>query len=146
MKKGKLFLDKSFIAGILAIAFGGSMAVVYKTTMGTYPLLVFLLLVVLGILAIVSALRASQSSCVEKIPLTELAVMLLLFANPLLAKTVGFYLSGAVSIYIIMQLFDPPATIRQAVKSALFTVCTTAGVYLIFTVLLRISTPKGLLI
>lgn len=146
MEKRKIFLNKNFIAGVFAVVFGVGMLATYGTSQGTYPLIVFLLLVVLGMLSLLTAWKAPSASAIEKIPLRELGVMVLLFANPIMAKTVGFYVSAVLSIFAIMLLFDPPKSARRAGKTALVTVCTAVGVYLIFTVLLRISTPTGFLI
>lgn len=146
MNKQKIFLDKGFIAGTLAVLFGGGMAIAYGEKQGVYPLIVFALTALLGVLSIVQACRAGAPSPAQRISLRELAVLVLLFGNPLLAKNVGFYLAAALSVFAIMLLFDPPKSGRQALRTAAVTVCSAAGVYLVFTVLLRIATPRGFLI
>ncbi len=144
MEKRKIFLEASFVSGVLAAAFGGGMALVYGTQYGVYPLAVYLILAAMGVLLIVSGLR-KESSRVKKIPLKELGVIALLFVNPLLGEFVGFYLSGFLSVCAISFLFTPPKSVKDALKTALYCLLAAVAVFLVFTKLLRINTPMGFL-
>lgn len=144
MDKRKIFLDTGFVAGVLSALFGGGMALVYKAEYGVYSLAVFVILAAMGVLLIARSLR-KESGTVKKIPLKELAVIALLFITPLAGEFAGFYLSGFVSVCAISFLFAPPASAKSALKTALYCLAAAVVVFLIFTELLRIATPSGIL-
>lgn len=120
------------------------MALVYKAEYGVYSLAVFVILAAMGVLLIARSLR-KDGGTVKKIPLKELAVIALLFITPLAGEFVGFYLSGFVSVCAISFLFSPPTSVKGALKTALYCLVAAVAVFLIFTELLRIATPSGIL-
>lgn len=147
VEKKSILGDGNLVVGIIALVFGLWMSVYFKTSKGIYPLIIFGLMVFLGALLIIFSISGkSKASVPGKISIREAVVMLLLFATPLSAKTVGFYLSGTLAIYLIMQLFSPSRNVKQLIKTAVYSICTGAAVYVVFTVLLKINTPKGFLI
>ncbi|MEG0178909.1 MAG: tripartite tricarboxylate transporter TctB family protein [Oscillospiraceae bacterium] len=146
MKMRKIFLDKNFLAGTLAVIIGACIIAIYGFKFGVYPVAVFAILIALGIALIITAFYKQGQAPMDKIMLRELLVIALLFVNPIIANYVGFYVSGAIAVYIIMLLFSPPTSIKQAGKTALYCAAVAVVVYLIFTILLHINTPRGFLI
>lgn len=144
LEKRKIFLDNGFVAGVLSVLFGGGMALVHGAKYGVYSLAVFVVLAAMGVLLIVRSLR-KESGAVQKVPLKELAVIVLLFVTPLAGEFLGFYLSGFVSVCAISYLFSPPSSVKSALKTALYCLVAAVAVFLIFTELLRIATPGGIL-
>lgn len=144
MNKRKFFLDTGFVAGLLSALFGGGMALVYGAEYGVYSLAVFIILTAMGVLLIVRSLQ-KDSGAVKRIPLKELAVIALLFITPLAGEHAGFYLSGFVSVCTISFLFSPPTSAKSALKTALYCLAAAVVVFLVFTELLRIATPSGIL-
>lgn len=146
MEKRKIFLDKGFVAGCLVCCFGAGMAAAAGFSRGVYPLAVFVLMIAAGIFLTVEALRGKISGCLERISWKEPAMIALLFVSPVFAKTVGFYLSASVVIAGISWLTVPEKSVKAFVRVLLYSLFVAAAAYVIFTVLLKINTPKGILL
>ncbi len=144
MEKRKIYLETSFLSGVFAIAFGGGMALAHGTKYGVYPFAVYLLLIALGVLLVLSGLR-KESGKVKKIPLREVCAIALLFVNPLIGKEIGFYLSSLLSICLISFLFTPPKSAKAALKTVGYCAAASVVVFIVFTKMLRINTPMGIL-
>jgi biotin transporter BioY len=69
--------------------------------------------------------------------------LLLLFINPIVAKTIGFYVSGFVEIFLISILILPEKNKKSILKTAIICLIAVIVAYLIFTVSLRIRCPRG---
>ncbi len=144
MEKKKKILDKEFIVGALAIAFSLGFVLLDKKSLGLYPITVFSLFTVLGLISILTSLKRQESNAIAKTNLKEIILLLLLFINPLVAKTIGFYISGFVEIFLISVLILPEKNKKSIFKAAVFCLIAVVIAYLIFTVSLRIRCPKGI--
>ncbi|MEZ5728954.1 MAG: tripartite tricarboxylate transporter TctB family protein [Burkholderiaceae bacterium] len=63
------------------------------------------------------------------------------------AEALGFYLAGAVTVFTIHTLYDPaPRTPRRIAAQAGVGVGTAIVLYLLFSVVLQVQLPRGILI
>jgi len=62
MKQEKIFLEKNFIAGILATGFGSAMLLTTGMSRGLYPAVIFSLLTIFGMLTSISSIRKPTGS------------------------------------------------------------------------------------
>lgn len=145
MKKEKIFLDKSFLSGILICCFGGYMAAVTKTARGIYPLTVFVLMIVIGAFLMVGTIRSGPRGLLERISLKEMVLIALLFLNPLLAEKLGFYGSGYLVIAGVSWLIAPEKNAKTLTGVLVYSLVVAVAAYGVFTLLLKISTPAGIL-
>jgi uncharacterized membrane protein (GlpM family) len=143
MEKKKKILDKEFIVGALAIAFSLGFVLLDKKSLGLYPITVFSLFTVLGLISILSSFKRQESNAIARTNLKEIILLLLLFINPIVAKTIGFYVSGFVEIFLISILILPEKNKKSILKTAIFCLIAVIVAYLIFTVSLRIRCPRG---
>ena len=146
MKQEKIFLEKNFIAGILATGFGSAMLLTTGMSRGLYPAVIFSLLTIFGMLTSISSIRKPTGSIVEKVSKREIFLILSLFINPVLAKFIGFYVAGFLEISIISLIIAPQRDRNSVMKILGFALAATLATYLIFTVGLRIRCPRGALL
>jgi hypothetical protein len=146
MNERKIVCTKSLATGVFALVFGVAMVLSSGKVKGMYPRAVLIGLALLGMLEIVSHFKSHDGNAVGKIAFREIVVVLLLTINPLFAKSVGFYLTGFVEILAISLVFTGPKTVRRVLDNVFFALGTTAVGYLVFTLLLQINCPKGILL
>lgn len=146
MKERKNFLEKDFLTGVIVCCFGTGMAATTGFSKGVYPMVVFGLMSVIGVYLILDALRKNDSSCLERVSWKEMAMIAFLFLNPVFAKTLGFYLSGYLVIAGISWMIAPEKNGKALVKVLLYSLCVAAAAYVVFTLVLKIATPAGILL
>ena len=115
MKKEKIFLKTSFLSGILASCFGFCMAGMTGLSRGMYPMAVFVMIILIGLLLMGIAVRGAPDEKSPRISWKEIVMVLFLFINPLMAGILGYSL------------------------------LVTAGAFAVFTLGLKIITPSGIL-
>lgn len=145
MRKGKIFLEKNFISGFLVFCFGTGMAVSARMKYGIYPLTVFVLMVVIGGIVMAGAAGNRPHNLLAGISWKEMVYIGLLFLSPLLAKHLGFYFSGYLVIAGVSWLIEPEKNGRTLAKTLIYSLVVTVAAYAVFTGLLKISTPVGIL-
>jgi putative tricarboxylic transport membrane protein len=111
---------------------------------GPYPMLVLAGLVVCLLAAVPGALRGSRATIDQGEVsrwrgLAPLAVGIAL--NLVLAERAGFVMASAVLFWCTARAFDT----RHPARDALFAVLVSAGAYLLFTRVLQLPLPAGLL-
>lgn len=146
MKKRKIFLSSHAVAGILSILLGVAMLFSSGSKSGIYPRAVFVCMVFFGVYVLAEMTWKGSGPMLEKISKKGVLLILLLFVNPLIGKTLGFYVSGFLTLLGMSSVIDTPKGLPAWIRLILYLLCVTASVYLIFTVLLRIQTPKGILL
>ena len=144
MEQKKKILEKEFIVGILAIAFSFGFAMFEQKSLGLYSITVFSLFTVLGVISILNSFRHQESNAISKMNFKEIILLVLLFITPLLAKIIGFYISGFVEIFLISLLILPVKDKKSVIKTLIFCLLAVVIAYLIFTVSLRIRCPRGI--
>lgn len=62
------------------------------------------------------------------------------------AKYLGFYLSSLIAFFILFSLYDPAShtDVRSWVKRIIISVLFMLVIYALFTLLLKVQTPRGL--
>lgn len=145
MQKGKIFLEKNFIAGLLVFCFGVGMAVSARMKYGIYPLTVFVLMILIGGFVMVMTMRNRPGKLLERVSWKEIVYIALLFLSPLLAKHLGFYFSGYLVIAGVSWLIEPEKNGKTLAKTLIYSLVVTIAAYFVFTGMLKISTPVGIL-
>ena len=138
MKKEKIFLKTSFLSGSLASCFGFCMAGMTGLSRGMYPMAVFVMIILIGLLLIGIAVRDAPD---EKTP----RMVLFLFINPLMAGILGFYFAAFLVIAGISWLITPVKTGKAMAGVLGYSLLVTAGAFAVFTLGLKIVTPSGVL-
>ena len=146
MKERKIFLSKNLIVGIAGILFGIAMLVSSGSKSGIYPKVVFACMVFFGVYVIAEMRWKGPGPALDQISVKGLLLIALLFVNPLLGKHLGFYASGFLALLGISAVISFPKSGKEWVKMIVYLFGVTVGIYLVFTVLLRIHTPKGILL
>ena len=62
-----------------------------------------------------------------------------------IAEWLGFYAATAVTFFAIVQIGDSVRTKRQRVVAVIVAICATAVLYGLFSLLLQVQIPRGLL-
>lgn len=112
-----------------------------------YPRVIFISMILLGGIMTAAALfgKGKEDIAGVRISWFELAFLALLLAAKPLMDLLGIYsavfLVGAVLSLLILR----ERTVRNIVKAIVFNGVMTAVLYLAFSVLLKVNTPKGLL-
>ena len=143
MKRGKVVIGKSFVAGLLGIAMGISLLIYGKSRLNNYLIIVFGLMIVLGVLLICSTLSKRNDSLLERISIKEIALILLLFINPLIGKVFGFYSTAFLEIFLFSLLTEKEIKLKVFLKTVLISLVITILAYVIFSFLLKIHCPTG---
>lgn len=143
MKRGKVVIGKSFVAGLLGIAMGISLLIYGKSRLNNYLIIVFGLMIVLGVLLICSSLSKRNDSLLERISIKEIALILLLFINPLIGKAFGFYSTAFLEIFLFSLLTEKEIKLKVFLKTVLISLVITILAYVIFSFLLKIHCPTG---
>lgn len=144
MEQKKKILEKEFIVGVLAIAFSLGFVIFDKKSLGLYSITVFSLFSVLGIISVMNSFRRQDTNAISTTNLKEIILLILLFINPIVAKIIGFYISGFIEIFLISLLILPEKNKKSIFKAAIFCFVAVVIAYLIFTVSLRIRCPRGI--
>ena len=145
MKKEKIFLEKNFLSGFLICCFGIWMAAVTRLTRGIYPMTVFVLMILIGAFLMVRTARGGPGNLLARVSWKEIVMILLLFISPLLAETLGFYCSAYLVIAGISWLIAPEKNGKTLVRVLLYSAVVAVGAFVVFTMLLKITTPTGIL-
>ena len=143
MKREKLVIGKNFVAGILGIAMGISLLIYGKARLNKYLVVVFGLMIVLGALLVYSSLLKRNDSRLDKVSIKEVALIVLLFINPLFGKILGFYVTAFIEIFLFSLLTEKGVNVKVLAKTALVSLIITVAAYVIFSVLLKIHCPTG---
>ncbi len=146
MEKRKIFLSKTGIASVAAILFGAGMLLTASSKIGMYPRVVFAAMIFLGAYALVEMRWKGCGAALERVSVKELLLILMLFINPLIGKMLGFYASGFLALLGISALIETPDSPKAWGKLVVYLLGVTAVVYVVFSVLLRIHTPKGIIL
>ena len=143
--KEKKFLKTNFLSGVLACCFGLCMAGVTGLSRGIYPMTVFVLLILIGMVLLGSAARGAPDQPLSRIWWKEIVMILLLFINPLMAGTLGFYFAAFFVIAGISWLITPVKTGKALAGVLAYSLLVTVVAFAVFTVGLKIVTPSGIL-
>ncbi|MCC3383417.1 hypothetical protein D4758_05680 [Enterocloster citroniae] len=143
--KEKKFLKTNFLSGVLACCFGLCMAGVTGLSRGIYPMTVFVLLILIGMVLLGSAARGAPDQPLSRIWWKEIVMILFLFINPLMAGTLGFYFSAFFVIAGISWLITPVKTGKALAGVLAYSLLVTVAAFAVFTVGLKIVTPSGIL-
>ncbi|MDD3252911.1 MAG: hypothetical protein PHV18_10145 [Lachnospiraceae bacterium] len=138
-------LSNNFIAGSCAVLFGGSMLVKEGTEKGIYAAFVFVVFVLLGLISLAKALSEREVSAINKITLYEICFIAILSTGPLLIAKIGFYAIGYAMICAVSLLLMEKRSIRNISKILIRNVLLAAGIYVVFTVFLKIRVPGFIL-
>lgn len=109
------------------------------------PRVVLILSIVVGLLLAGLPGRA-DSEYKKRLSLVELLFPLALIAVVLLIPILGFYLSLTLFSVILGIVFSRSRSPLSLVMASIWSILLMAVIYLIFSVLLGIRTPKGVLI
>ena len=145
MKKEKIFLKTSFLSGILASCFGFCMAGMTGLSRGMYPMAVFVMIILIGLLLMGIAVRGAPDEKSPRISWKEIVMVLFLFINPLMAGSLGFYFAAFLVIAGISWLITPVKTGKALAGVLGYSLLVTAGAFAVFTLGLKIVTPSGIL-
>ncbi len=114
---------------------------------GTIPLILSILLFICSAVWLILTMRTPEPAG-EKQPILfwkgNLLVpitMGLVFLYVFFMQLVGFFISTAVFLVVIMFLFNPRKNVLHIVKIVLISVCFNVTVYLLFSRLLRVYLP-----
>lgn len=141
------FLTREFLAGIVFALFGAAMLVSYNPRFGVYPKAIFTLMVAFGaVSAAASLLPGGKRTPVEKVSRYELCFILALVLSPALVTSLGFYAGSFLVIYAIALLACPRRDARSVLRTGLYVLAVVAVTYAVFTGILNIQVPSGLLI
>ena len=140
-----LIKDKNFLASILAIVFSFYMLVSTTKASSAYPYVIFSLMMAFGVLLLVTTVVKKNYSSVEAMSWKELLFIAVLLINPFFAKTIGFYVSAFIEVFVISIFISKQRTKKVILFLLLFSVLVTLFSYVIFTFGLRIRCPKGAL-
>lgn len=144
----KRLLNREFVAGFLLALFGAAMA--WTNTVkrfGVYPRTIFILMIAVGALLMLAplALPSARRTPLDKVSWYEVAFIAVLVACPALIGWLGFYASSFVVILAVSLLAPQRRGAWPTVKTMLYVLAVTAATYAIFTVVLKIKVPSGLL-
>ncbi len=144
MEKRKIFLYKNSVTGVAGVVFGAAMFLTSRAKSGIYPKILFACMVFLGLYILVEMSVKGQGMKLGRVSIKEVLLILLLFVNPVLGRVLGFYSSGFLTLLGISAITRRPDRMMAWGKMILYLLLVTMGTYLVFSVLLRIHTPKGL--
>ncbi len=142
-KENKIVVGKNTVAGILAFIGGLSLLVYGKDRLNTYLVVVFSFMIGLGALLVVQSLVRRNDSRLDRVLIRELILIVLLFINPLFAKTLGFYITGYLEIILISLLIEKEMNAKVVVKTLLVCLAIAVLSFLVFSVVLKIHCPTG---
>lgn len=113
-----------------------------------FPLIVSIAMFLLSGFLLARELLGLYTSDVQPMGLFKLLPALALFIAYLYAiETLGMYSSSMLALFLITFIYHPPATLAERLKSsALVAVLFIGAMYVLFSVLLKVQTPMGLLI
>ena len=121
------------------------MAGVTGLSRGIYPMTVFVLLILIGMVLLGSAARGAPDQPLSRIWWKEIVMILFLFINPLMAGTLGFYFAAFFVIAGISWLITPVKTGKALAGVLAYSLLVTVVAFAVFTVGLKIVTPSGIL-
>ena len=113
-----------------------------------FPLIVSIVLFLLSGFLLVRELSGIYTSDIEAPGLFRLLPVLGIFGAYLYTiELLGMYSSSLLALLLIAFIYHPPATLTERIKSsALVAVPFIGAMYILFSVLLKVQMPAGLLI
>lgn len=142
----KKFLETNVLSGILACCFGLYMAVATGVSRGIYPLAVFLFMILTGVVLVGSGVKGKADSLISRIRWKEIVMVLLLLLHPLMAGMLGFYFTAFLVIGGISWMITPGKTGKALAGVVVYSLLVAAAAFAVFTLGLKIVTPKGFLL
>lgn len=112
-----------------------------------FPLIVSIALFLLSGFLLARELLGIYTSDIEAMGLLKLLPVLGLFIAYLYAiEWLGMYSSSMLALFLIAFIYHPPTTlVVRAKSSALVAILFIGAMYILFSVLLKVQTPIGLL-
>jgi putative tricarboxylic transport membrane protein len=112
------------------------------STAGPYPVIVLAGLALFGALASVDVARCRRSGETRTLRLRPIALIAAgALLNLLLAEWAGFVIAAAVLFWFVARAFDD----RHPLRDAAYAIAVSAAAYFLFSDLLQLSLPAGLL-
>lgn len=113
-----------------------------------FPLIVSTALFLLSGFLLARELSGFYTSDIESVGLLKLLPALGLFIAYLYGiEWLGMYSSSMLALFLIAFIYHPPAALSERIKSSAWVaVLFTGAMYILFSVLLKVRTPTGLLI
>ena len=116
-----------------------------------FPRLISIGMGLLSIAIIVSTERRTTATSHPASPpfywITVIPVLLGFFAYPWAMETIGFYVTALAAFLFIVSLYAPdPYSPRAIAKRVGISAAFISVIYAVFTLLLRVQTPQGILI
>lgn len=137
--------EEERVKGILQkLGTGGNSQTAAQASAAGYPLLVLLGLVLTGAAALRELLRASRRPIVVAIARHRRPVALIaggMILDVLLLESMGFVLASMVLFWFVARAFDA----RHPLRDLAFALGVSAGSYVLFVRLLKLSLPAGFL-
>jgi hypothetical protein len=84
---------------------------------------------------------------VEPVPwLTILPALAVFLAYLLLAERLGFYSTSSLAFFVLISIYSPATvSVSRTIRHLAITAAFIGALYVVFAVLLRVMTPRGLL-
>ena len=143
-------LDRHRVIGSIFLIFA---LITYSQTVKlTYQVAIFprtaiAIIALMGCLAIVKSFRKKGAATGKKVFSKEIAVtgVALVAAYGLMAY-LGFYTTAALFIFFMFLYTERDWRPRTFIKSGIFSLATTGALYFLFSILMNLVTPEGLLV
>lgn len=136
------------LLGLAFLVFGLAMMVSIGNKWGLYTMIVFGLIAFLGGFMLVSTLvkKNSGSGMKAQISIYELLLMVVLVASVALITKLGFYATAFIAVLIISMLTSKEKlTVKSMLTTVTYSVVVCVATYFIFSVLLKMNVPTGIL-
>ena len=140
-------VSRECITGVLTAAFGLFMYLTCDKRFGVYPRAVFLIMVGVGTIMAGMALlwAGARRTRLEKVTWYEILFIAIMVLSPTVIHYIGFYPGAFLVVLGITLLPLPEYSLRTLIRTTLYVFVVTAATYLVFSGLLQIKVPTGVL-
>ncbi len=113
-----------------------------------FPMIVASTMLVLSLISLIREALDLSVDDYQPFPfIRQLPAILVMIATVSLVETLGIYTSAFLSLLIITNWYSPEEDRTRRIKSSvLFSLGFTAFMYLLFTLMLNVQLPRGMLI
>lgn len=136
--------SKNFVGGAVSLIVSLILLAQNMEPSSRYPWFVLGGMSLFSILMIVSSIHSSNKDSVRRYGVKELLLMAVLFLNPLGMKTIGFWMTAFLEIFLFSILVETDFTKKKVFSTVLFCLLCVTVSYCIFAIGLRIRCPRGM--
>jgi|SRR5690625_2154117 len=150
METSKKILDRDFWVGAGLVIIGIILLTqieVAERIHGIYPGFVFGLITLMGLLLFISSVRKKEFIHIKNsfITLLEAVYFLIILANLFLIDILGFYVSSTIIVIVLFMLSMGKFSLNLLGIAAIYSLSLMVVVYIVFTYMLGLAMPSGIL-